>query len=93
MGNFRLNFQELYQNILTNYHSGIELVDSQKIPLPKQTSYLVNRMKEQGILMSSDGPDQNVLKIKPPMVFSFVDAKELIRCLKIVLKEDFMTNY
>ena len=72
---------------------GIELVDSQKIPLPKQTSYLVNRMKEQGILMSSDGPDQNVLKIKPPMVFSFVDAKELIRCLKIVLKEDFMTNY
>jgi 4-aminobutyrate aminotransferase-like enzyme len=50
-------------------------------------------MKEQGILMSSDGPYQNVLKIKPPMVFSIENAKELMRCLKIVLKEDFMTNY
>ena len=72
---------------------GIELVNSQKKPLPKQTRYLVNRMKEQGVLMSSDGPDQNVLKIKPPMVFSYENAKELICCLREVLTEDFMTNY
>jgi len=72
---------------------GVEFVDSQNNPLPKQTKYLVNRMKELGVLMSSDGPDQNVLKIKPPMVFSYENAKELIQCLKKVLREDIMTNY
>jgi 4-aminobutyrate aminotransferase-like enzyme len=43
--------------------------------------------------MSTDGPDYNVLKIKPPMVFSQENAKELIFRLKIVLGEDFMMNY
>ncbi len=69
---------------------GIELVDKNMNPLPEQATYLANRMKEFGILMSTDGPDHNVLKIKPPMVFSTEQAKELIRTLEIVLKEDFM---
>ena len=69
---------------------GIELVDKNMNPLPEQATYLANRMKEFGILMSTDGPDHNVLKIKPPMVFSMEQAKELIRTLEIVLKEDFM---
>lgn len=72
---------------------GFELCDSNKNPLPDQTDYLINRMKELGILMSSDGPDHNVLKIKPPMVFSRENADELISRLKSVLKEDFMLDY
>ena len=35
-------------------------------PLAEKTDYVVNRMNEFGILMSSDGPDHNVIKIKPP---------------------------
>ena len=46
---------------------GIELVDSNMNPLADQTNYLANRMKDHGILMSIDGPDHNVLKIKPPL--------------------------
>ncbi len=69
---------------------GFELCDSNKNPLPDQADYLMNRMKELGILMSTDGPDHNVLKIKPPMVFSKENADELIQRLRIVLKEDFM---
>ena len=69
---------------------GVELVDQKLHPLPEQATYLVNRMKEFGILMSTDGPDHNVLKIKPPMVFTRDQGSELIATLELVLKEDFM---
>lgn len=69
---------------------GIELVDAQKNPLPDQTRYLINRMKEHKILMSSDGPDKNVIKMKPPMVFSKENAQELLKYLRKILGEDFM---
>lgn len=71
---------------------GIELVDSKMNPLAEQTSYLANRMKDHGILMSTDGPDYNVLKIKPPMVFSKENANDLMYYLRKILKEDFMQN-
>lgn len=70
---------------------GIELVDANMNPLAEQTDYLANRMKDHGILMSTDGPDHNVLKIKPPIVFSIENAKTLISYLKKILAEDFMT--
>ena len=70
---------------------GIELVDSALNPLTEQTNYLVNRMKDFGILMSSDGPDNNVLKIKPPLTFTNENAKELLFYIRKVLAEDFMT--
>ena len=71
---------------------GIELVDENKIPLPDHANYLANRMKEMGILMSVDGPEYNVLKIKPPMVFSHENALELISRMMVVFGEDFMQS-
>jgi len=71
---------------------GIELVDKNMNPLSLQTDYLANRMKDHGILMSTDGPDHNILKIKPPIVFSLENAKELINYLKKIFAEDFMTS-
>lgn len=72
---------------------GIELVDKEMNPLANHTDYLANRMKDYGILMSTDGPDHNVLKIKPPMVFTSENAEELIFYLQKVLTEDFMMAY
>lgn len=69
---------------------GIELVSAMKHPLEVQAKYLVNRMKYNGILMSTDGPDNNVIKIKPPLVFSKEDANFLIEVLTSVLGEDWM---
>ncbi len=69
---------------------GIELVNAHKEPLPKQTDYLANRMKEHGILMSIDGPDHNVLKIKPPLVFTQENAVELVFYLRKILAEDLL---
>lgn len=72
---------------------GFELVDSEKKPLGPQADYLANRMKHHGILMSTDGPDHNVLKIKPPLVFTKENAEELIFYLKKIFAEDFMITY
>lgn len=59
-------------------------------PATAETTYLVNRMREHGILMSQDGPDNNVLKIKPPMCFNRENADYLLGTLDKILKEDFM---
>ena len=69
---------------------GFELVTADKKPLTAQAVYLANRMKDHKILMSTDGPDNNVLKIKPPLVFSMKNADELLFFLDKIFQEDFM---
>lgn len=69
---------------------GIELLNKKLQALPKLASYLVNRMKDFGILMSTDGPDHNVIKIKPPMCISLAQAKRIVDTLELVLTEDFL---
>ncbi len=70
---------------------GVELVEDRSTlaPAAKKASYIVNRMREHGILMSTDGPFYNVLKIKPPMCFDKSNADFLIKTLEKVLHEDF----
>jgi 4-aminobutyrate aminotransferase-like enzyme len=48
---------------------------------------LVNRMKDRGVLLSTDGPRHNVIKIKPPIVFSRPEADRLLARLDEVLRE------
>ncbi len=69
---------------------GFELVKNPDTLLPAalEATYLANRMRELGVLMSIDGPFHNVLKIKPPMVFGRKDADFLLGMLERVLAED-----
>ena len=71
---------------------GIELTenDEELHPATAKASYLANRMRDLGILMSTDGPFENVLKIKPPIVFNKMDAEFLLEKLDRVFNEDFM---
>ena len=69
---------------------GFELCDSDLNPLTTQAKYLADRMKYFGFLMSVDGPDNNVIKIKPPMVFSRNNAEQLLFYLEKVFREDRM---
>ena len=69
---------------------GIEFLDKNNTPATAKTKYIAERMKERHILMSIDGPDNNVLKIKPPIIFSKENADFLIENLEIVLQEDFV---
>ena len=68
---------------------GIELVLDRSTlePAPVQTNYVVERMKEYGILLSTDGPWHNVIKIKPPLVFTREDADRLVETLAEVLED------
>ena len=72
---------------------GIELVDNKLNPLKDHADYLTNRMKEFGILMSSDGPHENVIKIKPPIIFNQQDCDKLIFYLDGIFAENFMRFY
>jgi 4-aminobutyrate aminotransferase-like enzyme len=69
---------------------GVELVSLEETltPAVKQAEYIVERMKEEGILISTDGRFQNVLKIKPPLVFTQDDADLLVFTLEKILEEE-----
>ncbi len=71
---------------------GVELVlDRETLaPAAAQASYVVNRLRERGILLSTDGPLHNVLKMKPPLVFSEANADFLVATLDAILAEDFV---
>ncbi|MEM1321558.1 MAG: aminotransferase class III-fold pyridoxal phosphate-dependent enzyme [Bacteroidota bacterium] len=69
---------------------GFELVTENLVPLARPTTYLANRMREKGILMSTDGPDHNVIKIKPPLCFQQEQADFFLAELSKVFREDFM---
>jgi len=61
---------------------GVEFVHSNKAddpqPYPELTKFVVDFLRYEKIIISRDGPDENVIKIKPPMVFSKANAKTLI---------------
>ncbi|XP_038222834.1 alanine--glyoxylate aminotransferase 2-like [Zerene cesonia] len=68
---------------------GVELVTDRetRTPATAEAKHVVNRMREEKILISRDGPDSNVLKFKPPMVFTTQDADRLVDTLDRVLSE------
>ena len=70
---------------------GIELISNTDTLKPNKTlaAKIVNQMKDAGILISIDGPDHNVLKIKPPMVFNLENANELVINLKTIFNKNY----
>jgi 4-aminobutyrate aminotransferase-like enzyme/Ser/Thr protein kinase RdoA (MazF antagonist) len=56
-------------------------------PAPRHAAYVVERMRERGILLSTEGPLHTVIKMKPPMVFSGADAHRLVQELDETLRE------
>ncbi len=47
---------------------GVELATGE------EASYVVNTLRDRGILAGTDGPNHNVIKIRPPLIFSEDDA-------------------
>lgn len=69
--------------------AGIELVTSRatRKPATAIAQHVLTRMKDEKILVSTDGPDANVLKLKPPMVFNKENATNFINTLDKILEE------
>ncbi len=82
---------------------GVELVESRALrtPATEAAAFIVNRMKNvHKILVSSDGPDENVIKLKPPTVFSKQNAdeflfgmRECLSCLKEMEVSELNTEF
>jgi len=71
---------------------GIELVRDRETREPAgiEAGLVANRMRDQGILVSTDGPFHNVLKIKPPLCFTAGDVDRLVSTLEGILREDYL---
>jgi 4-aminobutyrate aminotransferase-like enzyme len=69
---------------------GLDLVlgRESREPAPRQAAYVVNRLRQLGVLTGTDGPHRNVLKLRPPLVFSRADTELFVRVLDEVLSED-----
>jgi len=66
---------------------GIEIVKDQINfePDTELAAFLVNELKNRNILTGTDGPYDNVFKLKPPLCFSKENADELIKNLRAIL--------
>ena len=67
----------------SGFFLGVELVrdaDTRE-PAAAEATDVVEQMRERGILLGTDGPLHNVLKIRPPMPFSDEDADTLVNAL------------
>ncbi|MEL7451682.1 MAG: aminotransferase class III-fold pyridoxal phosphate-dependent enzyme, partial [Pseudomonadota bacterium] len=69
---------------------GVELVNDRETlaPATRQAAYVTNRMRAHRVLIGTEGPHDNVLKIRPPMTFDATAADHLLSRLDSVLAEN-----
>ena len=69
---------------------GLDLVLSRETrePAPLHASYIVNRLRDRAILAGTDGPHHNVIKLRPPLIFSEGDAASFCSAFEAILAED-----
>jgi 4-aminobutyrate aminotransferase-like enzyme/Ser/Thr protein kinase RdoA (MazF antagonist) len=70
---------------------GVELVRDRETlePAREEAEFIVNRMRDAGLLLGTDGPFENVIKIRPPMPFDESNAEFLVANMERILNEDF----
>lgn len=68
---------------------GIELVTDQdlKTPAPEAAAFVLKRARQMGVHIQVDGTYENVLKMKPPMVFTIENANTLMQTIDAALTE------
>ena len=72
---------------------GFEMVRDRitREPASVESSELVYAMRDMGVLLSTDGPLNNVIKIKPPMVLSKEDVDETLSKIDTFLSNHYPT--
>jgi 4-aminobutyrate aminotransferase-like enzyme len=66
---------------------GVEMVEDPETKTPDAaiTTRLVNGLRERRVLISASGPNANILKIRPPLVFSRENADTLVAAMRDTL--------
>ncbi len=67
---------------------GLEFVtdEESKEPNTKLASHVQNKLKERNIMVGTDGPMVNVIKVKPPICFTKENADELVNGIDEILQ-------
>ena len=65
---------------------GVEFSTASKEPATKWAQWLKNGLRDNNILSGTDGPFDNVLKIKPPLPFDASNVEEFTGKLHDLLK-------
>ena len=71
----------------SGFFIGVELAQNDE-PATTSANNIVNTMREEGILLGTDGPHHNVLKIRPPMPFAKEDADFLLAVLHRAIEQE-----
>jgi 4-aminobutyrate aminotransferase-like enzyme len=71
----------------SGFFLGVELMNDGK-PATSEADNIVNRMRDEGVLLGTDGPHHNVIKIRPPMPFSHADADYLLAVLGSSIEQE-----
>ena len=66
---------------------GVELINPDGSEATEICAYVKNRMRDHRILIGSEGPKDNVLKIRPPLTIEAEDAEMIIVVLDEILNE------
>ena len=68
---------------------GVELVRDRTTlePAAEEATFVVNRMRERGVLAGTDGPHHNVIKLRGPMPLTLPDADRIVETLTRSLYE------
>ncbi len=69
---------------------GVDLVTNRETrePATDMAGYVANRLQQMRILIGTDGPHDNVLKIRPPLTFTKDDADYLLAALDGIFQEE-----
>jgi 4-aminobutyrate aminotransferase-like enzyme len=62
---------------------GIDLVKDRKSkePATERAGRVVERCRELGVLMGTDGPYDNIIKLRPALIFTQANAEHLMQVL------------
>lgn len=68
---------------------GIDLVKSRETrePASAEAKHIIARMKQEYIILSTDGPHNNIIKMKPPMCFNRENVDHFCEKLSMILQE------
>jgi 4-aminobutyrate aminotransferase / (S)-3-amino-2-methylpropionate transaminase / 5-aminovalerate transaminase len=64
---------------------GAEIVKENKEPAPQLVDWILEEMKNRGILIGKNGPNRNVLAFQPPLVITKENIDELVLNLDEIL--------
>lgn len=64
---------------------GIELVKEDKVPAAEETDYILEELKDRGILAGKTGISRNVLTFQPPLIITRNNIDQVVETLDEVL--------